>query len=281
MKRVLDATIIVPTLGRVGMSIELASRLAALDPKPKKTIFVFQDQEELRLWKNGAQNSAADGIFCSERGASHARNLGAKHAKTTYLVFLDDDCFPQNADWLQRLVTSLGHNNVCLSTGPVVGWESASSFFRNSKRAFMLGTPLLIPWGNPESTYSGFCMTVAGGNFAVTREYFSKMRGFSESFGSPSIYEETELSIRFAAGRQNQIWFESSAPVCHKQSQTGGMRTTMARPSEHHLLQQRALLYGAVSRSRAEARFRLLAFRIIRATYIHARSGWAQLARRP
>ena len=241
-----DVTIVVPTLGRVERALTLAARLESLRPSPQRALFVFQVPGELSEWQRRNQSPGSEGILAPARGSSVARNVGAKHAKTKYLAFLDDDCSPTREDWLTEITKPLLTHGVLLATGPVLGWVNASSFLRGSRRAFMLSTPLLLSWGNPEAGDSSFCRTVAGGNFAVQRSVFTESGGFSEAFGSPSLYEETEFSLRVAQRHRRRIWYTSEAPVAHDQEASGGMRMVSSTPSEDFLIAQKSLLFRAV-----------------------------------
>lgn len=276
MVRSLDATVIVPTFGRVAEALALARDLETLDPQPLRVIFVFQVAEELIEWKGLNTSQKAHGVLCSSQGASHARNMGAQVAGTEFLAFLDDDCQPINRNWLAELLLPLDGEGVALSTGPVYGWTAYSSLFKKSKHAYMLATNLLIPWGNPESRLSGNCHTIAGGNFAVRRELYVANDGFSTSFGSPSLHEETEFAIRVARVAKKKIWFTASAPVFHRQRNEGGMRFESTTLSDEFIVSQKALLmklvgnwtlrdralfalYSALRRIRSKARLCFLA----------------------
>jgi glycosyltransferase involved in cell wall biosynthesis len=242
----LSASVIVPTLGRVEEALALAARLDVLEPPPLSVIFVFQDLEELTEWQRGNKALRSRGILCSARGAGQARNMGAQVAETEFLAFLDDDCEPVRENWLSELLLPLNREAVILSTGPVHGWTAYTSIFKKSKRAYMLATRLLIPWGNPESRFSGECHTIAGGNFAVRRELFVSNDGFSLRFGSPSLHEETEFAIRVARAENKKIWFAANAPIFHNQKSEGGMRFEVSTPPDDFVISQRALLLRLV-----------------------------------
>lgn len=238
----LSATVIVPTLGRVDEALELAGRIETLSPPPSSAIFVFQVKRELLEWQRANRSAISIGVLCDARGAGQARNFGARVASTEFLVFLDDDCRPVDENWLGELLMPLHLDSVVLATGPVYGWTASSSLFKKSKRAYMLATRLLIPWGNPESRFSGECDTVAGGNFAVRREVFASAQGFSSDFRSPSLHEETEFAMRVARIHDKKIWFAADAPVIHHQKKEGGMRFEAELFPDDFVLSQRALL---------------------------------------
>lgn len=268
----LDATVVVPTLGRIDEALALAKYLERLNPAPQKIVFVFQDQEEFEVWTQKNESHLSIGIYCHKKGAGQARNAGAEASTTKFIAFLDDDCEPIRDDWLAEIITPLLYPDVVLSTGPVFGWGAASFLFSGGKQAFRVATPLLIPWGNPESSWSAPCDSVAGGNFAVRRKVFMEFSGFSNQFGSPSLYEETELSLRFARRTGSQVWFTSRAPIQHKQNEKGGMRIVTPRPSDNFVISQRALLIKLVHGSGGIAFLYTFLFSLVRRTISLART---------
>ena len=259
-----DATLIIPTLGRVEHALALARRLQDLDPAPSRTVFVFQIASELKAWETRGAHLGPEGIMAPAIGASVARNFGAKQAKSRFLAFLDDDCVPLGQNWLAELLRPLQRSDVIMTTGPVHGWSNASRLGSNSNKAFQLATPLLIPWGNPESSKSSRCDTVAGGNFAMETAFFIELGGFSETFSSPSLYEETELSLRAMRERPGKIWFEAGAKVAHHQAKSGGMRTQATVPSEAFVVSQKAILLNSLHGQSLRAAWLILVFKMLR-----------------
>jgi len=266
-----DATVVIPTLGRVKTALELAARLERLDPRPERTLFVFQDPSELFEWEKENASPRAKAILAPAIGASVARNRGVEEATTRYIAFLDDDCCPTRDDWLLEITKPLQQDAILLSTGPVEGWLSASSLLRRSRRAFMLATPLLIPWGNPEARTSWYCHTVAGGNFAIERDLFLKHGGFLEAFGSPSLYEETELSLRVTRGSRRSIWYSAQAPVAHNQASSGGMRLVGALPSRAFVASQKDILLRSIFGPSRGTEARVAAFRLLQVVVLIVR----------
>jgi len=258
-----DATVIIPSLGRVKLALQLAKRLAELNPAPQNVVFVFQREEDFVGWTQAKDDSGSNALQSPDIGAAAARNFGAMVATTKYLVFLDDDCVPIAGDWLRRITEPIQSDRKLLVTGPVLGWHTASTLFSRSRRAFMLAPPFLSPWGNPESNHSAPCMTVAGGNFAIDRDFFVAIGGFSDAFTSPSMFEETELSRR-AVAFGGKIYYTSRAPVRHNQESSGGMRLNVATPSDAFLLDQKRILLTLVYGHNWRTSARITMFRIVK-----------------
>ena len=139
----------------------------------------------------------------------------------------------------------------------------------------MLSTPLLLSWGNPEAQDSSFCGTVAGGNFAIRRSVFLESGGFSTAFGSPSLYEESEFSLRVAQRHRRRIWYTSEAPVAHRQEASGGMRVVRTIPSEEFLIAQKSLLFRAAYRTELAA-IMIFLFKALRRGFVITRALWSK-----
>ena len=264
MEDFIDATVIVPTLGRTSTALNLSRQLELLNPLSRSFLFVFQDGQELSSWVNGNRNPHAMGVLCSKKGAASARNFGAQRADSRFLVFLDDDCIPVNPSWLVDLLDPLETRGAVMSTGAVLGWDAVSGSKSWMKHTFRLAPPFLTPWGNPASEKSSWCDTVAGGNFSIEKSVFWKKGGFSEEFGSPSLYEETELSLRVTSGRPRRVWFSHEAAVRHRQESSGGMRNEVSSFSEGFILEQKELLLRLTFGSGVSSKIRFQIYRLFR-----------------
>jgi len=263
-KNILDVTIVVPTLGRTRESIDLHEVLHTLEPAPSKIIFIFQDTTDITEFRATGNCSEHCSVEISGRSAVLARNAGLALCETTYIAFIDDDCVPNSRDWLSTLTAPLSSSKVGLVTGPVFGWSNASGTVPWLTRAFLLLPPFLEPIGRPDSGISATAHTVAGGNFAARTEDLKVVGGFSTRFGSPSLYEETELAIRVTRRFSNSIWFNSSAGVTHKQALHGGMRANSTHISEEFVLLQRQILLEEVYGRNGMTDIRIATFRLTR-----------------
>ena len=256
----LDVSIVIPTLGRLNKIIGLCDVLLRLDPCPREILIVFQDEQECVDFNTYNSSTLIKTILIPIKSAVLARNSGLYSAESEYVVFLDDDCKPLVADWLQHIIEPFKNSKVGLVVGAVFGWGNASGQIPFLNRAFLLIPFILEPIGNPQSTISGYCQTIAAGNFAARRLELKQIRGLSQNFRSPSLYEEIELAVRFKKIIRKRIWFSASASVYHDQSAKGGMRNEIDFFSKRFILSQRKNLYFALRQNNLLTCGRLFAY---------------------
>jgi GT2 family glycosyltransferase len=148
------------------------------------------------------------------RGASGARNTAAFVATTPYVVFLDDDSWPE-AGWLESLLEPFIDNAIVGVGGkyePV--WETSRPFWFPDEFGWVVGASYK---GMPTET--AVVRNAWGGNMAVRRSAFVSVDGFREGFGklgSASRPEDTDLSIRMGQMFHDATWmYVPSAVVNH------------------------------------------------------------------
>jgi hypothetical protein len=105
---------------------------------------------------------------------------------------------------------------------------------------------------------------VAGGNFAARSFDLKNIGGFNESFTSPSLYEEIELSIRLKRVVKGYVWYEYSASADHDQDVCGGMRATQQNFSEDFVVSQRSKLFKQLYHNKIEQYMRIKSYIIFR-----------------
>lgn len=133
-------------------------------------------------------------------GFSGGNNYAAKYAKAEWLLFLNDDAFPQTQNWLTRMIGTAEAQGAS-AVGPESDYVLGLQHMR-FKRAW--------PMVHPVKFLSGFCLL-------IKRKVFEKLGGWDERFFNGD--EDLDLSIRL---RQNGygIVVDRSVFVHHKGEQT-------------------------------------------------------------
>jgi len=129
-----------------------------------------------------------------------ARNLGAKHARGSFLAFLDADTAPA-ADWLERLLNKMNSTPEIRVTGGAVDIGNPESLSARILHwiefsEFVKGTP------------SGLRSHLSSSNLLVRKLDFLEAGGFDESF---VMAEDLLLSRSFPGA----LFFEGSTSIGH------------------------------------------------------------------
>ncbi len=171
------------------------------------------DRHEVILVDNGSRDATAQiardlgfpPLACEKRGASAARNRGARQAKGEILAFTDSDAVVA-PDWLARLVEPFDSAEIAGAGGLILPWrvktgaEAHATFIRVlDQERFLAGRPPYMP---------PFVATV---NAAYRARAFFEIGGFDEAL---SICEDADLAWRaqWAGGR---LAFAREARVWH------------------------------------------------------------------
>lgn len=128
------------------------------------------------------------------KGPAANRNNGASHAKSAWLVFVDDDCEPT-----RRFISE--YINGITNYPDFKVFEGATDADREMKR-FDEEAPVNLRGGLLFSC-----------NFAILKAYFAQLQGFDENFPFPAM-EDTELAYRIKQDK-NDFFFLKNALVIH------------------------------------------------------------------
>ena len=171
-------TIIIPTRDR---PVQLRACLAGVrdldyDPGEFETIVVTD---------GGAALPTADARVLRQhpaRGPAAARNLGARHANSTWLAFIDDDCIPQR-QWLRELETQLDGN---VMTGGMVRNAVETDQFAATTQAII------------DYFYSKQPVFFTSNNLAVNAARFHSIGGFDGTWPLAAS-EDRDFCLRWTA----------------------------------------------------------------------------------
>ena len=206
-------SVVIPVLNAARTLPRTLAALAALAPAPDELVFVDNgstDDTRARLTAFSAAGAGAKVLVLDEprRGASVARNTGARAATGEVVAFTDADCCPR-PDWLAGLTAPLADPTVGAvagrlhSTPPAGVVEAFSSLFTLQAPAAAARHTRWTPWAGGFPT----------ANLAVRRALLERVGGFDESV---AIYgEDYDLCARLYAHR-TAIVYTPAAGVEHQ-----------------------------------------------------------------
>ena len=162
--------------------------------------------------------------FVSKANLPHARNIGAKLATGSYLLYCDDDIIPP-ADLIELHMAHLQQPGIGAATGGV-------SVER--KKLPPQPRPLVIlPNGRMRDYWQyevpkGTTDSLWGGNMSIVRQLAIDVGLFDEGYIGRANGEETDFSLRILR-RGYHIAYDPAAAVVHLGHPTGGSRASKDR----------------------------------------------------
>jgi GT2 family glycosyltransferase len=127
-------------------------------------------------------------------------NIGARQAKGTYLVFLNNDC-RATPNWLQPLVATLESQALCGGVGPKFvfpngRFQEAGVFIRSDGTSIQ-NARTYLPFDEEVTKKTHVVDYCSAACFVIKRELFDVLSGFDPIF-SPAYYEDVDLAFRIA-----------------------------------------------------------------------------------
>ena len=220
-------SVIVPTYQREKVLCETVQHLLELSYPHYELVVIDQTQDHEPLTKQfirNCQERFPDRFrwhFVSKANLPHARNIGAKLAKGSYLLYCDDDIIPpENLIELHR--ANLEKPGIGAATGGV---------HVERKKLPPKSRPCVIaPDGRVEDFWQhevpkGTTDSLRGGNMSMGRQLAIEVGLFDEEYIGRANGEETDLSLRIMR-RGYQIAYDPAAAVVHLGHPTGGSRAS-------------------------------------------------------
>lgn len=127
-----------------------------------------------------------------KKGPAANRNNGVKNAAGEWVVFIDDDCIPDN-NWLRGYLNAIKSDRANVYEGKTIADRPKQRFDEES----------------PVNLEGGVLWSC---NFAIKQETFLNINGFDEFFPYPAL-EDSDFGIRIK--KNEEIIFVSEAIVVH------------------------------------------------------------------
>lgn len=212
----MSVTIAIPTYNRGDILVETIARLLTLDPRASEILIVDQTksydtaiESRLEAW---SKSGSIQWIRLPEPSIPHAMNEALRVARSTIVLYLDDDIIP--------------------SGGLVAAHERA-----HGEGTWAVAGQVLQPGEEPEHHAEAAddlefkfnhdeaqdVSNVMAGNLSVDRERALDVGGFDENFIGAAYRFETDFAKRIVAAG-GRIRFEPRASMRHLKIATGGIR---------------------------------------------------------
>jgi HAD superfamily hydrolase (TIGR01662 family) len=177
-----DVTIVIPTLGRPSLQALLDALGRGTGPAPRELIVVDDRPGTPPPIALDHLAFSTRVLQSGGRGPAAARNIGWRHARSTWVAFVDDDVVP-DPDWLERLADDLA---------------SAAHAVSGSQGRVRVPAPAdRAPTDWERSTASLATATWITADMAYRRAALAATGGFDERF--PRAYrEDADLALRIA-----------------------------------------------------------------------------------
>lgn len=217
----ITASVIIPTLDRPDFLAVTLRGLFYQSYDDFEIIIVDQGRENLALKRkmHSLTTRPLQWIHDSGKGASRARNIGLKHAKGEIFIGLEDDIIITRKTFVYSHVAAY-HD---LKVGGVSGRVIESKHKHYGGRVGEIHPLLCVPRGQGDGCKRQPIQTVKGGNMSFRKELLERIGGFDERFGHPSIYEETDASLKVSRLGYD-LFFLPDAEVVHLSAPAGGQR---------------------------------------------------------
>ena len=199
-------TVVVPTRDRPELLAQCLDALLATDPRPAEVVVVDSASRD----PAAVAPAVARGVRvlrCEEPGASLARNVGWRAARTPLVAFVDDDVRVDPA-WVAGIAAPFEQPDVALVTGAVTGGGTATDRAVATTGDVAGGRFGLGDLGN----------VGASANLAVRRDALDAVGGFDEVLGAGARFRAAEdLDLFDRVLVRGGGWHATAAVAVHEQ----------------------------------------------------------------
>jgi len=220
---------VIVTRNRKEDLVDCIKSLFTSDYKNIEIIIVDNDSDETvdSSWWN--KKTLPIKIVKSQKniGAAGGRNLGLKHAKGEYVLFMDDDAVADK-HMVSALVETLSNQKLHAGIGqPKIYDKDKKNELQGTGHGISLWTGRLYAWGVREEDKGQYDslreIPMAGCIWMVKKEVFDKIGNYDEEYFIP--YEDSDFSIR-ARNFGYKIYCVPQAKAWHR-----GKKTSFVHPA--------------------------------------------------
>ena len=182
-------SIIIPTYERQSLLFDLVEKLNKQKFSNYEVFIIDQSLKDLSLeFKNYKYlNFKLNYIHLNNPGVCYARNLGVKESNSNIILFLDDDMYPDDFNFLNKIENFMCQNeNVDAIQGQIIENNKKKMRFHNKDD--------LSNTFNKETDEIDILVT---GNCIVRKKAFISVHGFNEQYkGRTFGFEDGDLGKR-------------------------------------------------------------------------------------
>lgn len=192
----LEVSVIIPTHNRCQMLVRCLDKLAAQNfPAEKFEVIVVADgcsDSTVKLVEDYQSIFQLTLITIAGHGPSTARNKGAEHAKSRFLLFLDDDVMPGKS-LIEGHMAVHSQLDKAVVVGPYIPKKPKPDDYL-LVCIYEFWTSIFTDMENREMDAS--FRYVLGGNLSISKKYFIENDGFNEGL---RVMEDGEFGYRMLA----------------------------------------------------------------------------------
>ena len=182
-------SIIIPTYERQSLLFYLVEKLNKQNFSNYEVFIIDQSLKDLTLeFKDyKSLNFKLNYIHLKKPGVCYARNLGVKKSNSNIILFLDDDMFPEDENYLSKIENQMCQNkNIDVVQGQIIENNQKKMKFHNKDD--------LSNTFNEEVEEIDILVT---GNCVIRKKAFLSVYGFNEQYkGRTFGYEDGDLGKR-------------------------------------------------------------------------------------
>jgi cellulose synthase/poly-beta-1,6-N-acetylglucosamine synthase-like glycosyltransferase len=175
-------------------------------------IIIINDELEntIKARDFGEHNFDLNIINKEHEGVAAARNTAIKEARGEIILFLDQDCVPQN-DWLYNMICSfLKNKGVCGVGGKIIPLPNRGLVNEYFNFVNHLEKPIV-------DRKNGEIVTIITGNSGFRREALNAIGGFDQNIFDLSSHGGEDVDITYRLKLSNyHVIYEPSAVVFHE-----------------------------------------------------------------